>query len=1056
MTLPSLERWLETQRIGHLAYSLWSFEREDPPFDSALRALDHVLCEGAAGSQASKETYARDLPRGVLWLVEGVVARIEEDPDPALMPTDASVHEWVKAAHDAAAWLAGETASASRPRVTLHQVQAWAHHALAGTTSALWLLRLGKRSFGQSWNHWDEEAVLPKIIVALAVLRNPWALVADRCGAVDELLSMLPSHPRWIACQLRHALYHHQFGWPLFTMQSKFAAISLPVSIDIEFDGRPEENGLRLIGLSGRLTTGDGWARMVKCVEVGKKLWRAKHGHHGNMRDLVMSHTTVATIDFSHAESIVAGLSDLSDGSAEAYLAQAILGRLLGNAGLGSSTSTGAIGAALQDATGDELLNYSVTLPAGIKAKLQYAFASQSFERVVLPYGAELVLDNILGEREHSVKNAPFTGQSAEVTYVGDLHTMADVMHGQSSGWRQHRYVRAPDIRALVHPGRRASITQLSEPTVSEVERAVAFLQDPHCNQTVRIWTGSTSALALALKRLNGDVRTRIRPKVPPTLSWAFVRSVDYENGISFWRTLWHTIGASRDSFSELLLQHDAKGAAGIIGNALNVFSPSRACPSHRAPDILVIVNSDAIGRREGRSRSPSARPFALAPIVEALQVPGALACLPNEALNALIGGTRIVFVPVEDTLVAADLSRLGDSDTAVLRDLATFRSEFTQAMAAGTLYPDSDSGLDGKVPNVDIRALLSRLKKDGLLSNSAGKYYFSREMRSAIEQRASQLPESPLAASKRLYRAAQTLAPYISRVTRPSVAMDMALAPENIHEARSLLKAATDLAQRAGNDPQASMCHSALKTHTLFTAFPTWATVDSLVRSKDSTMLAYAYECALELLDAQESVHLTRIHPGQLRSAARATALHARRMAEPARARLEAEAAHLFERSLSACGDYPDECIYNSAVTRSYYCADLLWYTDATLAIAIVRDLCVLLESKTDLSFEGLAGEAFELAGDSICDSEKDACYLYRWGCKVAPTWGQLWPKAIGAAFWAGDCASLAELMLEVRKLENWALITSKGREKLTGDNKKRKIAAHVWKRAELGLRLL
>jgi hypothetical protein len=1045
----SLSQWLSTQRVGYLAYSLRSFGAETKAFDNSLRDLVSALRKGEETSTTTRREYLRGVPRSVLWLLVDACSQLDTEPDPDLQPMEAAIRGLETEVRAAAHWLGGQREDSDRASATLHEVQMWAQHALTGTTSARWLLRLGRNAFGPLWRSWKPTEATDIVDAALKVIRDPWGVTHDRCSAVDALLDQLPTKPEWIKSQLRNTLYHHQFCWPLLTVPSTLVAASLPISVDISFDGEPSEHGVRVLGENGPVSAEDWRARLVRCVSVAKDIWRAKHGHHGKeMRSLVMSHKVVATIDFEFAQSVVAYPSTLADSSADAYLAQVVLARLLGKAGLGAGTSTGAIGAVIRDDVTDQAqLNYAVDLPDGIAAKVEYAFASRAFERVVLPRGAEESVSRVI----EAMGAESLSRQSAEIAFVGDLHTMADVMHGCGRGWRQHRYVRSPDIRALLHPSRANPALRNGEPLPPEVAGAVAFLSDAG-GGSIRTWASSAASIGLALKHLNDDVRTRANP-IPPTLSWAFIRAVDYEKGISFWRTLWDVIGAPADGFNSLRRKSQPASIAACIAHAMNVFSPDKSCPTHRAPDVLVIVGSDALVSGEVSVLNPSARPFAFGPVAEVLATTGALAPLTHPVLNSLVGGTRIVLIPAEQLPTPADLSRIANDEFAVLRQLSAFGSEFTLTMAAGLLNRENDLG----APRTStVRSMLVALSRRGLLAEGQGRYHIAQEVRAGIERRSALSRELPLEVSKRLLRAAGTLAPHIARVDSGGMGFDAALAPEMIHDAYTLLSEAGRWAQIAQSQSQRSACHNALEQHTLFTALPTWATVDHLIKAKNKP--SYAYELALDLLAEQTAEADAMVHPAQLRSAARAAAQCARATSDlTLRVRISADAERLFAESLAACDDYPSERAYNSAVSLSWYATDFLRYSDPARAIEVVEQLCQLLAANTEgvgMSFEGLAGEAFEFAGDSDGVTDQLAADFYVWGCRVAPKWGQLWPKAVGSAWLAGRLDVVTDLQDQLRGQPDRRVFLAKGLEGFA--RRRRSASREVVNRFDKGLAIL
>ena len=138
------------------------------------------------------------------------------------------------------------------------------------------------------------------------------------------------------------------------------------------------------------------------------------------------------------------------------------------------------------------VLNYRFTSPGGIREKLDYAFAAQIYERVVLPMGAEDdVAVAITAIRDGATSVAPHTtgamlasgpdfatdlaeveapaaaiaagatfaaAQTAEVIFAHNLQVVADA--SQSGHWRQYQYVRCPELLWGIHRdhGERAAL----------------------------------------------------------------------------------------------------------------------------------------------------------------------------------------------------------------------------------------------------------------------------------------------------------------------------------------------------------------------------------------------------------------------------------------------------------------------------------------------------------------------------------------------------------------------------------------------------------------------
>jgi hypothetical protein len=169
-----------------------------------------------------------------------------------------------------------------------------------------------------------------------------------------------------------------------------------------------------------------------KSVRAAKHLWRAKHGHFGR-RFCQEIETLSVEADFTMASAIVGDFAEdigITEESTEAYVAQSVLGRLLGKSTSSSSVVTNSIGGVRRDTRGRDL-DYEFCWPEHTDKKLDYVFRSELFERIILanihergPRRRRLVTFI----REHR------STQSTEVNFAVFVYRVGSCMSRQARG----------------------------------------------------------------------------------------------------------------------------------------------------------------------------------------------------------------------------------------------------------------------------------------------------------------------------------------------------------------------------------------------------------------------------------------------------------------------------------------------------------------------------------------------------------------------------------------------------------------------------------------------
>src|SRR5262249_32686897 len=150
------------------------------------------------------------------------------------------------------------------------------------------------------------------------------------------------------------------------------------------------------------------------------------------------------------------------------------------------------------------------------QAKYRYAATSKKFRKLILHS------DNVIADSERAGRDY------LEVNYVRTLSAVSDA--AQLGGWRQFDYPRCPDIGHLLHrdpsllPAYEHELVVQTKTALRSSRKNAVELDDGH----------SVLAVAAILNHLNGEFRFE-QSKVPPPLSWSFVRAVDGETDFRFW-----------------------------------------------------------------------------------------------------------------------------------------------------------------------------------------------------------------------------------------------------------------------------------------------------------------------------------------------------------------------------------------------------------------------------------------------------------------------------------------------------------------------------------------
>ena len=229
--------------------------------------------------------------------------------------------------------------------------------------------------------------------------------------------------------------------------------------------------------------------------------------------------------------------------------------------------------------------------------------------------------------------------QSAEVAFAATLSVIADAT--QARGWRQHRYIRCPEIHWALHasptsqdgssrpqPGLLAS----TDPRVTYI--LSRFRDTPPSILDLRaVAVATPQVVASALWHISAPPREpreqrRLQErlqvsKLPPPPTWMFARVTPDEHDEQFWEVLYGALGAPPEAFEELQHAPTGKEAAQRVRRALSQFEPQEWAPSYRSPDVLVLVGVEHAERswRMMERKNPLSRPLALPHVLDALKV---------------------------------------------------------------------------------------------------------------------------------------------------------------------------------------------------------------------------------------------------------------------------------------------------------------------------------------------------------------------------------------------------------------------------------------------------
>jgi hypothetical protein len=878
-----------------------------------------------------------------------------------------------------------------------------AHHILDSTAKPIWIIRLGRELFGNSWRPLGHnKAAIELLRDVLEVLRSPSAKTHERCRATETVSSVMARSKYWK--QVENALYHQLFAWPLILVGNE-SAVSLPVAVDVYFDDMKDS----FIEGNDEIIT-DGWKESLRyATQAARQMWLWKHNNCGSYRDRVEKASAV--FDFSIASRMVAALPvkfALEQASMQAYFSQIVLSRFLGKCPSPARIATGSIGKQIVTRSNPETSsNYEFIWPEGIDKKLHYAFQTYGFERIILPMydkARRAEIDEIFGKYRNS--------QTIEINFVYGLDNAADVF--QVGQWRQFRYIRCPDVAWHIHSHHRP----LPPPESEKLNLCLSLLQ--RNEQTILELPDDVNAadLAGALWHINTRKRTEISPPyIPPMLTWAFVRATPQEQDERFWQIVWRLVGAPEKDFDEFYQTAATNSSAQLLAKALNGFWPTENHPRQRAPDILIIIGTQYFIDSLAQTKNPMLRPLAFYPIIEQLRQPDVLRTNLGPAMKNMVGNTRIILLrqdveatsdsgngqlslsEFEDEILSElSLLRLRVEEQALFDSLSIFRYGFTHKMA-DLLW--MSLGFDvQRTPQ-----LLRNYVKKGHLRYIGGEYYIPNKI--GIEFAPTVNSEGE---AKMHFSAGIALAPYLAITPVPSLALDEAFNPEYVHEAQYHLFKARRLFDKGIRNNSYNIARKAHQRLIKFVDYGGWYNVQRLLKDKNAQ--EFAYELSMELIESGNKAGI-KIHPVKLFSAAEAalTYWHNLTLGNTLRDQnklqhLRDQVDQLFNWAEEACDyeEFKDERPYNLLKVITSRVVLLHQYGPSLGEKELRGKLEDLTSQALKLIDSGADGHAAHWAWyELIADTEPlptKAEKLYELGVKWHPNCGSLWIKLIGSSY--------------------------------------------------------
>lgn len=573
-----------------------------------------------------------------------------------------------------------------------------ANRILNNDLKAAQIISVAKHELSSDWP--ENHDVVRSMRDLLNELRDPTTTVYDRLNALKDFREK-NALTRWE--MVENAILQQWFSWPLIVTEGRSdpVAWSLPMLVNVDFLG---SDGDPFIG-DGLLASG-GWRKSLKkATYAARELWLNKHSswHPDFLEDI---RKLTATLDVRVAEAVIDPFLhwasfDLTDNSAEAYLALTILGKIVNPGAIENVCATGNLGEYINDREGGG--DHYIEEPGYVSVKFAYALNSYLFDSMILPWPAEGI---------ESVGHLT-------VRKASKLSEYASAVFGQK--WRKMQFVRAPDLAIFYKPEDKAARYGGPNPPIDEeVEEILEILRKNHKSPVLHLEGYKPRKVAQALYRVSDLAQSRAKKfnlSKERVGSYSFVRAVADEINERFWKTVWELINGSAESFYEFQFVASARKAANILANELNnvridaeersILRPNKDDPT-RAPDVLVIAYTYPIGHYFSTSLIKDG-PFSRLSLQNLeSHLNGSLNRTYVPDLHWFLGCTRLILVRddigLRDYTVSVPKQDLEVFDSELqdaIETLSVFRFGFTREMAGRLL----------KVSNTECMRVLTELK---------------------------------------------------------------------------------------------------------------------------------------------------------------------------------------------------------------------------------------------------------------------------------------------------------------------------------------------------------
>ena len=857
---------------------------------------------------------------------------------------------------------------------------------------------------------------------ALRLLRRAQTPTDIALEAIDEIIASLADLP-WVE-QVENLLKRGVFAWPLLVLGDHAVACSLPVAIDVEWED-DANRGVKLVVPSevSDLLRVDWECSLRAATREAKRAWRSKHGGSGERLKHAVDRAHVR-FDFQWACQVVSSPlpgAQLFDRSAEAYFSQVVLARFLGRLRGISAAVTGVIGDRVTREDHSKAMDSYVEWPDaegqdGVTKKMQYAFRTACFDRVVLPHPPE-GWEAPVGNSDAGL----FEGSPVQIRYGRKLSNIADAV--QLEGWRQYRYIREDELQWWVHTVPKQQ-DHLSRDAAGQDWWRETLRNGDESVLTVECHDHAYAARTLAgcLFSLNLTMRRRA-----PWISWLVIRMVPDEQGLRFFKTLYRACGAGEHAWLPFRSSVDWESAAQNLAHMLNQFNESIGSPAHRAPDIIVLDGYDA-----------SDDIYPDTPLCETFLIPEILARVgrylrgPADSKHRpFVGRTRLVLLAQHGYLKHwserkfefamrrpphdADDGRIPGDVLPVLHRLSVFRSGFSHVGAALLLR-----GL--RIGGQESLYMLDDLVDKGFLAEGQGRYFVPTSVHRRLEP--SKMDSSAL--TRAHLAAGISFAPYFGEVSLTAIPSEEAFLPWNVNEASWHFGEARGLAQERRDRWCQAVCRRALRLIDLFYEEASWENVERLLMSRNAAK--EAHERSLFLME-QRRLSRSAVHPRWLIHVGDACAQRAKDLfgAEVADRLKEREtlllaAESYYEQAILAAEEsvFSKEADFHRIHSRCVLAIFLIQSRRDDegahdRAMSLIREARSVADaSRNPELVRVIAGEVWEFLGDE-CRDYQGACEFYASGCRYAPDWHQLWAKHLGALMMAGKTEEAKEVAIQV-----------------------------------------